>query len=268
MTIYFSAYSRLGKSVLTGRMLFGTEVGKKPKGRRLKTPPLEELMELLGHEFNNPRLLERALTHSSYANESGTAEDYEQLEFLGDAVLELVVSDMLVARFPEYKEGELSRVRASAVNRNSLASIAQHLELGQHLRLSFGEEKTGGREKSTILADVFESIIGAIYLDGGFGAAASFIERYIDMLLEGDRRQFLFTDYKTRLQELAQARLQAVPSYRTVSSTGPDHDKTFEIEVFLANRMYGRGVGKSKKEAEQRAAQQAFEELTGGRSEP
>lgn len=228
----------------------------------MKQPSLDELRMTIGHAFNNIELLKQALTHSSYANESGVSGDYERLEFLGDAVLELVVSHMLVDRYPDRQEGELSRMRASAVNKRTLAAIARRLGIGEHIRMSFGEEKTGGREKDTLLADVFEALVGAIYLDAGLGAAAAFIERYFDMLFAGISKNLLFVDYKTRLQEIAQARFQATPIYRTVSTSGPDHQKTFVIEVMLNKKVYGRGEGRSKKEAEQNAAQQAHEALT------
>jgi len=228
----------------------------------VKQPSLDELRMTIGHAFNNIELLKQALTHSSYANESGVSGDYERLEFLGDAVLELVVSHMLVDRYPDRQEGELSRMRASAVNKRTLAAIARRLGIGEHIRMSFGEEKTGGREKDTLLADVFEALVGAIYLDAGLGAAAAFIERYFDMLFAGISKNLLFVDYKTRLQEIAQARFQATPIYRTVSTSGPDHQKTFVIEVMLNKKVYGRGEGRSKKEAEQNAAQQAHEALT------
>jgi ribonuclease-3 len=224
---------------------------------------LDELLLTIGHAFNDPRLLQQALTHSSYANESGEPGDYERLEFLGDAVLELVVSHLLLGRFPDEGEGALSRLRASAVNRRTLAAIARRLGLGEHLRLSHGEEKTGGRNKDTLLGDVFEAVIGAIYLDGGLGAAANFVERYFDLLFEEVNQELLFNDYKTRLQEISQARLGRTPVYRTVAASGPDHEKTFEIEVALGDRMVGRGSGSSKKQAEQAAAKQAFEQLQG-----
>lgn len=222
---------------------------------------LDELMVAIGHVFNNRELLQLALTHASYANESGEKGDYERLEFLGDAVLELIVSHMLVIRFPEEGEGQLSRLRASAVNRRTLAAIARRLGLGDHLRLSHGEQKTGGRNKDTLLADVFEAVIGAIYLDGGFGAASAFVERYFDLLFAGVNAELLFSDYKTRLQEVSQASLGRTPTYRTVAASGPDHEKVFEIEVLVGERVLGNGSGTSKKQAEQAAAKMAYEAL-------
>ncbi len=221
-----------------------------------------ELQLAIGHEFNDPALLRQALTHSSYANEDPGGDDYERLEFLGDAVLELIVSHMLLDRFPECREGELSQMRASAVNRRTLAAIGRRLRLGEHTRMSHGEEKTGGRDKDTILADVFEAVIGSLYLDAGLGAAAAFIERWFDLLFEGYDRRILFTDYKTRLQETTQARFGAAPTYRVLGATGPDHDKRFTIEASLGSKIFGVGQGRSKKDAEQEAAKAAFEKIS------
>lgn len=227
----------------------------------MKTLLVEDLLLTIGHRFNNPALLEQALTHSSFANETGITENYERLEFLGDAVLELVVSQMLVERYPDWNEGELSRLRASAVNKKTLAAIAQKLGLGDYVRMSFGEYKTGGRQKNTILADVFESVLGAIYLDAGLGAASAFVERYFDVLFAGVDQALLFTDYKTRLQELAQAELQRPPLYRIIDASGPDHAKVFRIEVLIGGQVYGEGTGRSKKQAEQMAAKEACRRL-------
>jgi len=222
---------------------------------------MEELFVALGHHFNNPALLAQALTHSSYANEKGLEDHYERLEFLGDAVLELIVSHMLIERYPDHREGDLSRMRASVVNKKTLAGIARRLGIGQYILLSYGEDKTGGREKGSLLADVFEAIIGAIYLDGGLGAAADFVERYFEMIFAGIAKEIVFRDYKTRLQEAAQARLQATPNYQVVDASGPDHERSFTVEVSLRNRLYGSGVGRSKKQAEQMAAKQALQRL-------
>ncbi len=227
-------------------------------------PSLPELLLAVGHEFNDPSLLEQAVTHSSFAHEAGAGDDYERLEFLGDAVLELIVSHMLVERFPECREGELSQMRASAVNRRTLAAIGRRLNLGEFARMSHGEAKTGGRDKDTILADVFEAVIGAIYLDAGLGAAAAFVERWFDLLFEGYDKRILFTDYKTRFQELSQAKFGAAPVYRIRETSGPDHDKRFVIEATLGRKVYGVGQGRSKKEAEQEAAKAAFDKIARG----
>lgn len=228
-------------------------------------PPLAELLLVIGHPFNDLSLLEEALTHASYANEAGQVRDYQRLEFLGDAVLELVVSDMLLERFPEHKEGDLSRLRASSVNGHTLAALSRRLGLGPQIRMSHGEEKTGGRDKETILADVFEALVGAVYRDAGLGAAACFVERFFDLLFEDVDHKLRFTDYKTRLQEVAQAKMGAAPLYRVVNASGPDHDKLFVIEVLISKKRFGRGEGKSKKEAEQQAAKCAYEALTAER---
>jgi ribonuclease III len=221
----------------------------------------DELLIALGHRYNDQSLLRRALTHTSFANEAGSEENYERLEFLGDAVLELVISHMLVDRFPDQREGELSRMRASAVNGRTLAGIARRLGLGEHVQMSYGEEKTGGREKDTILADVFEAIIGSIYLDAGLGAAAAFVERYFDLLFEGYDQKLLFHDYKTQLQELAQSIHGQAPQYRVVDTTGPDHEKLFVVHAFIGGELAGEGEGRSKKDAEQRAAKAAFTKI-------
>lgn len=221
----------------------------------------EQLEFIFGHTYTDDSLLERALTHSSYVNEVGEGDDYERLEFLGDAVLELVVSDMLVERFPKHREGELSRMRASAVNRGTLAGITRRLGLGPHIRMSHGEDKTGGRDKETILADIFEAVIGSIYLDAGLGAAAGFIERHFDLMFEGEDSRLLFTDYKTRLQEAVQGRFGRPPAYRVVDASGPDHNKSFEVEVAIQGKVWGRGEGSSKKAAEQDAAKSATQRL-------
>lgn len=228
-------------------------------------PPLAELLLVIGHPFNDLSLLEEALTHASYANEAGQVRDYQRLEFLGDAVLELVVSDMLLERFPDHKEGDLSRLRASSVNGRTLAGLSRRLGLGPQIRMSHGEEKTGGRDKDTILADVFEALVGAVYRDAGLGAAACFVERFFDLLFETADHRLRFTDYKTRLQEVAQAKRGAAPLYRVVDTSGPDHDKLFVVEVLISKKKFGRGEGKSKKEAEQQAAKCAYEVLTGER---
>jgi ribonuclease-3 len=233
------------------------------KGEVVSFENREELLVGIGHEFNDPSLLERALTHSSFANEQGRPQDYERLEFLGDAVLELVVSHLLLDRFPDAQEGELSRLRASSVNRRTLAAIGRRLGLGDYVQMSHGEEKTGGREKETILADAFEAVIGAVYLDGGLGAAAEFVERYFDLLFEGADQRLLFTDYKTKLQEVTQASYGGAPGYRVVESSGPDHDKRFVVQAYVGGTRVGEGEGRSKKEAEQQAAKQAFEKLRG-----
>ena len=226
---------------------------------------LAELELVLGHEFRDPRWLLQALTHSSRIPER-TAEDSpgdnEKLEFLGDAVLELLVSEELVRTFPDWREGQLSKSRARLVNAASLCTVAQRLGLGKHLRLSRGEEKTGGRSKPAILADAYEAVVAAIYLDAGLDAARRFVRK---SLIEG-----AFTvaadslgrpDHKSALQELLQARGMSPCNYRVVEEAGPDHEKTFRVEVRIGGEITAAGIGRTKKEAEQAAAVAALHQL-------
>jgi ribonuclease III len=211
--------------------------------------------------FRDPRVLQISLIHRSYAFERGTAETNERLEFLGDAVLGLVVTDLAFRRFPDMPEGELAKLRAATVNMITLAEVARDLALGEELFLGRGEELSGGRDKTSILADAMEAVLGAIYVDRGLGAVADAIERLFWPRMaayargEGDR------DYKTGLQELAAQDVGTVPQYR-VQEEGPDHAKEFTATVFLDGHPYGRGQGRSKKEAEQQAARQAFDRLS------
>jgi ribonuclease-3 len=202
------------------------------------------------------------LTHKSWLNEAPGSgrHDNERLEFLGDAVLALVVSDLLMVRFPELSEGELSKMRAVVVSETGLARTAEDVGVGQWIFLGRGEDQAGGRHKPSILADALEALMGAIYLDAGLGAARAVAERLFGaVLLNADKRTR--NDYKSRLQEKSQAMLQATPEYRVVGQDGPDHDKRFQVAIVLAGREYGRAVGRSKKEAEQNAAALALAEL-------
>ena len=219
----------------------------------------DQLEKLLGYRFDRPELLERALTHRSYANEQRpqqAAPDNEKLEFLGDAVLDLVVGHHLMDSFPDLREGELSVTRAQVVSENGLSQVAAELGLGAFLRLGRGEERTGGRDKPSLLADAFEAVVAAVYLDGGFEAARDLALRLLASRMEAIDASG-FHDFKTRLQESAQAKLKATPEYRVVGEAGPDHDKTFEVAVVIKEREWARAVGKSKKAAEQRAAAMA-----------
>ncbi len=220
---------------------------------------LRGLEEALGYLFENPGLLDQALTHKSYANEQGRGvRDNERLEFLGDAVLDLVVSHLLFDLRPRLSEGKMSKVRAFLVSETSLAEVARSFSLGEYLRLGKGEEQTGGRTKPSILSGALEALIAAIYLDGGFDLALEFVDAVFRPLLEMEGPSGLDRDYKTRLQEHCQGRYGSAPNYRLVGEWGPDHDKTFEVEIRLGNRVLGKGRGRSKKEAEQRAAQDAL----------
>lgn len=211
------------------------------------------------HQFREPRLCEQALTHKSWANESqdpGRSHN-ERLEFLGDAVLSLVVSDLLMKRHPGSPEGELSKTRAAVVNEDGLARVAETLSLGQWIFLGKGEEQAGGRAKPSILADTLEALLGAVFVDAGFEAAYRSVEvLFEDRLLEA--QSVAGRDYKSRLQELSQAHLKLAPNYTVVSQTGPEHETTFEVAAHVGGREYARATGRSKKAAQQAAAARAY----------
>lgn len=224
---------------------------------------IHRLEKAIGYSFGKPSLLKRALTHKSFANEIKLMqeEQNERLEFLGDAVLELAVSELLMRRFPAYSEGDLSKTRAAIVNERQLANFARSFGLGDYLYLGKGEEQTSGREKPSLLADAYEAILGAIYLDRGYKKAAEVIQRHYAELLDHTPSEEIYQDYKTELQEKSQSLFRAAPRYRLVAEHGPDHDKTFEIELYIRNELMGRGAGHNKKEAEQMAAKEALEKL-------
>jgi len=216
----------------------------------------------LGHTFRDAALCETAMTHTSWVNEAGQPErsDNERLEFLGDAVLDLVVSDVLMRRFPDRREGDLSRARAALVSETALAQVALAIDLGRYILLGKGEERTGGRARPSILANTLEALMGAIYVDAGFDVVAVVAARLFEDRVE-DVDRHARSDYKSRLQERAQALWQTSPVYEVVAEEGPDHDKRFEVALSLAGRPYGRAVGRSKKEAEQGAAAAALEAI-------
>lgn len=218
---------------------------------------LEILEERIGYRFRNKALLKQALTHSSFTNEQriNKAKNYERLEFLGDAVLELVSSEFLFKEHELVPEGELTKMRASMVCEPALAFCAKDLELGQFMRLGKGEESTGGRERDSITSDAMEAVIGAIYLDGGMEYAKEFIYRFILSDLENKQ---LFYDSKSNLQELIQGKLKKDFHYELLVENGPEHDKSFEVEVFMEQESLGKGTGRTKKAAEQQAAYQAL----------
>ncbi len=225
---------------------------------------IERAQELLDYRFRDPALLERALVHGSLCAETGAASN-ETLEFLGDAVIDLVVSEALMQRHPEWDEGRLSRARAATVSAPSLASIARDLRVGSIIRLGRGEEASGGRSKARILASAYEALIGAVFCDGGYDAAKRLVTAHMNRLLDEDRSTFV--DYKTRLQELLQARYKQRPTYRTVASRGPDHARRFEAVVELEGRSLARGEGSTRKAAEQAAAARALAALDEGRDD-
>ena len=227
--------------------------------------PYAVLEDQLAYVFRDAALVECALTHRSWMNETQSSErtDNERLEFLGDAVLALVSSDLLMKRFPEQTEGELSKARAALVNEAGLARIADTLTLGQWIFLGRGEEQAGGRQKRSLLANAFEALVGAVYLDGGFQSAFQVAARLMEPLM-ADVPAAASKDFKSRLQELAQAKLQMAPSYTVISERGPDHAKTFEVAILIGDKEYGRAFGRSKKEAQQNAAEQALAIMEAG----
>jgi ribonuclease-3 len=231
------------------------------------------LEERLGYRFQRRELLEGALTHSSAVSElragrtgkiadEAWPEDNERLEFLGDAVLELLTREYLLEKFPEWSEGQLSKSRARIVNARSLEATGRRLAIGEHLRLGRGEEKTGGREKPALLADAFEAVVAAIYLDAGLGAAREVLRRLLfERALEEGREGMAESDQKSALQEFLQGRGQSPAEYRLARESGPDHQKVFQVEVWANRECLARGEGGTKKEAEQRAARSALERL-------
>ena len=223
--------------------------------------PAQRLDEALGVRFRDLELREASLTHRSFAFERGRDVTNERLEFLGDAVLGLVVTDLAFLRFPDLSEGQLAKLRAAIVNMQALAEVAGELDLGSVLLLGRGEELSGGREKASILADGLEAVLGAVYLDLGLDTARELIERLFWPRMEAYARGEGARDYKTILQELASQDLRELPEYR-LSDEGPDHEKEFTAVVYLAGTPWGTGRGRSKKEAEQRAAREAFDKLT------
>ncbi len=216
---------------------------------------LKALENELGYTFQNPALLDRALTHSSYANEREALGDNERLEFLGDSVLGFITAEYLFSEHRGVPEGELTRLRAYAVCEKSLDVYAREIGLGDYLLLGKGEERTGGRERASVLSDAFEAVIAAIYLDGGMEPAKKFVLRFVRPYVEAKP---VFKDYKTMLQEVTQKNPGETLEYVLVSESGPDHDKHFEVEVHLNSNVIGRGSGPSKKKAEQDAAREAL----------
>lgn len=216
-------------------------------------------MARIGVEVD-PDLLERSLTHRSYAYENGGLPTNERLEFLGDSVLGLVVTDALYRTHPDLPEGQLAKLRAAVVNSRALAGIGRGLALGEHLLLGRGEETTGGRDKSSIVADTVEAVIGAVYIDRGLEAATALVHRLVDPLIEEAAELGAGLDWKTSLQELCATASYGVPEY-VVAESGPDHQKSFRARVRVAGELYGDGHGRSKKEAEQEAAATAYAEL-------
>jgi ribonuclease III len=224
---------------------------------------LKALQKKIGYRFRSFDLFNQGLRHKSFVHENlkVDGQDNERLEFLGDAVLDLVIGHLIMERHPDYPEGSLSRLRAAVVNEARLAKIARDLSLGGYLLLGKGEEMTRGREKNSILASSLEAVLAAIYLDGGFKKAFKVISRLFSHPLEIAEKESFYQDFKTRLQEISQETLKATPRYVLAKEFGPDHDKIFGVKVLIHGRVAGSGAGRSKKEAEQRAAQQTLQKL-------
>ncbi len=224
---------------------------------------LKKLERLLGYQFHDKAILKRALTHRSYINESEDLFNQcnETLELLGDAVLDLIVVEELIKRLPKANEGQLSKMKSMLVSGDSLESVASNLGLGEHLLLGEGEERNGGRQRASILEDVYEAIVGALYLDGGMSAARRFVQRTVLPRLDILLKNKIDVNYKSQLLEFAQGRGLRPPVYSVIRESGPDHRKEFEVEVTLEGRLVGRGTGRSKKMAEQAAAQEAMSVL-------
>ncbi len=220
---------------------------------------MDNLENLLSYKFNNIDLLKNALTHSSYANEvKGKTSSNERLEFLGDSVLSIIVSDYIYKNFPNMPEGELTRLRSSLVCEKALCGFSRELKLGDYLLLGKGEAKGGGRERDSILADAFEAVLASIYLDGGMEVARKHVMNFVLRELKEHALEDSHKDYKTELQEIIQRNPEETVSYILVGESGPDHDKEFTVEVFLNSNSIGQGSGKSKKQAEQMAAMEAL----------
>jgi ribonuclease-3 len=226
---------------------------------------LEDLEKKIGHSFTNKALLEKALTHSSYAyeREADKAADNELLEFLGDSVVGLAAADFFYSAYPDLTEGDLSKFKSTATSTLSLSELAKKLNLDKAILLGRGEEKSGGRKKKTILADVFEAVVGAVYIDGGFETAKAFISRLLSSSFKPIHREFFINNYKSALQEMFQKSDLPSPTYDTLTEKGPAHKKTFVVEVRLGDRSLAKAKGLSRKSAEQQAAQKALKTILG-----
>ena len=218
---------------------------------------IKSLEEALGYSFKTTKLITEALTHKSYKQ----PYDNERLEFLGDAVLDLVVGEYLYKKFPKSDEGKLSKIRASLVNEDGFNKLAKDLNLGRYIYLSNAEEKNGGREKSSLLSNAFEAVMGAIYLESGLKKVEEIALNLIEKSYEKITLDELFKDFKTSLQEITQARFGVIPKYDVIASRGPDHKKEFEVAVLINDKEYARAIGKSKKIAQQEAAKVAVSML-------
>ncbi|MFI5304806.1 MAG: ribonuclease III [Nitrospiria bacterium] len=225
----------------------------------------QDFQSIFHYNFRNPRLLKEAFTHKSYVNESldRGMSDNERLEFLGDAVLDMVISDYLFEKMPRAREGELSKIKSTVVSEPTLADVARKINIGKFILLGKGEDLSQGRSKNSLLANTLEAIIAAVYLDGGLSEAKSWIDRVFAETIENILTHQVTFDYKTNFQEECQKLFEVLPEYRLARSFGPDHSKNFEIELWVKDKLLGFGVGKSKKEAEQKAAKEGLNRLKG-----
>lgn len=230
-----------------------------PSDRANEVLPLQQK---LGYSFSDLRLLNKALTHKSYVNErSESLKHNERFEFLGDSVLDVLVSDYLVCEFSDYAEGTLSKIRAAVVNESCLANLARDIDLGKYLLLGKGEDLSGGRDKSSILADAFEAVAGALFRDGGLESASRVFLPLLKNEISNFSHSWDFRDFKSELQEYTQNKWVCTPTYKVINELGPDHAKEFEVTVTIKSQVKGQGLGKSKKEAEQAAAKMAMEKI-------
>jgi len=231
----------------------------------MKSKAFSSLQKSISYSFQDPRHLERALTHKSYINESKEKhrKDNERLEFLGDAVLDLIICHALMDQFPGVPEGDLSKMKAKIVSEDALAQVAQQIQLGAFLFLGKGEERTQGKEKPSLLANALEALIAAIYLDAGLPAARDAVLTLFDYRLKALDPAEISFDYKTALQEYSQKKFGTLPIYTVIAESGPDHEKRFKVEIFVDGKSCGMGIGKSKKMAEQKSAEAALSLLQG-----
>ena len=214
---------------------------------------LTDIQSIIKYKFKNKKILELSLIHKSYSSENGLTNCNERMEFLGDSILSAVVSSYLYYKYPDGEEGLLSQKKAQIVSATNLARWAKELKLDKFILISKNEEKNSARKRDTLLCDSFEAVVGAIFLDGGFETAKNFIDTFLK-----SHKKFTITDYKTKLQEKIQSDFQTLPKYITVKETGPDHNKKFEVAVYVKDKLFGKGTGSSKKQAEQQAASNAL----------
>ena len=230
---------------------------------KARVKKLKELQKRISCKFKNLNILNQSLTHTSFANETipESFKDNERFEILGDAVLDVVVTHLLMNRFPNYAEGEISKARAALVNEKRLSFIARKIRLGDYLLLGKGEEHTNGRDKDSILAAAFEALVASIYLDKGFKNAFKVMEKIFSGIVAEESKEGFYKDFKSDLQEYSQGFLKASPRYILTGESGPDHDKIFHVDLLIHGKIFGKGFGKTKKQAEQNAAKQALDLL-------